>query len=45
MSSTTVGSHGHAHAAGHAHASGGVGHFINTYVFSRDHMYGNIVAP
>ncbi len=33
MSSITVGSHDHAHPAAH----GGVGHFLNTYVFSKDH--------
>ncbi|MFO0897376.1 MAG: cbb3-type cytochrome c oxidase subunit I [Pirellulales bacterium] len=33
MSSITVGSHDHAHHPAH----GGVGHFLNTYVFSKDH--------
>ena len=33
MSSTTAGVQTH----GHAHAEAGVGHFVSTYVFSRDH--------
>ena len=33
MSSTTAG----VQTDGHAHAEAGVGHFVSTYVFSRDH--------
>ena len=33
MSSVTVGDHGHAHG----HSKGGIGDFVSTYVFSRDH--------
>ena len=37
MSSTTTDSHESAAHSDHAHSSGGIGHFIGTYVFSRDH--------
>jgi cytochrome c oxidase subunit 1 len=37
MSTLALGSHDASHDAGHAHRGSGVGHFLSTYVFSRDH--------